>query len=197
MQFPTTIYDGVTAFLKSHSAEQIAHVKGTLLAHLEGTCALLRNWGNPIELCLAGLCHTVYGTAGFPLQFLDISRRSELRRLIGSQAEELVYFYASCDRSHLYPQIESGSPVRFRDRFSGSIFAPDDGLFKSFLELTLANELEIMRADPVLVEQTRTSFVPLFARCQGFVSDSAFAYFCDLYGMAEPKERVERMRRLA
>lgn len=172
--FPTTIYDQVIAFLKSRSAERIEHVKGTLLTHLEGTCALLLSWGSSVDLCLAGLCHTVYGTDGFPLQFLDISRRSELRRLIGPKAEEFVYFHASCDRSHLYPQIENGSLVRFRDRFSGSIFAPDDGLFKSFLELTLANELEIMRADPVLVEQTRTSFVALFA----LVSDTAFAHFC-------------------
>ena len=90
--FPATIYDQVIAFLKSRSAERIGHVNGTLLAHLKGTCALLLSWGSPVDLCLAGLCHTVYGPDGFPVQFLDISRRSELRRLIGPQAEELVFF---------------------------------------------------------------------------------------------------------
>ena len=95
------IFDQVIAFLKTRSAEQIAHVNGTLLAHLEGTCALLLGWGNPIDLCLAGLCHAIYGTDGFPVQLLDISRRWELKRMIGPQAEEFVYFYASCDRSYL------------------------------------------------------------------------------------------------
>ena len=68
------IFDQVIAFLKTRSAEQIAHVNGTLLAHLEGTCALLLGWGNPIDLCLAGLCHTIYGTDGFPVQLLDMAQ---------------------------------------------------------------------------------------------------------------------------
>ncbi|PYS65856.1 MAG: hypothetical protein DMF76_01850 [Acidobacteria bacterium] len=179
------IFDQVIAFLKTRSAEQIAHVNGTLLAHLEGTCALLLGWGNPIDLCLAGLCHTIYGTDGFPVQLLDISQRWELKRMIGPQAEEFVYFYASCDRSYLYPQIKITSPIQFRDRFTGSIFVPDDSLLKSFLELTFANELELAQSDPVLVDQTRTAIAPLFSRCQGLVSDSAFAYFFDVYEVSD------------
>ena len=175
-------YERVISFLKSCRAHQIAHVNGYLLAHLEGTFNLLNVWGNTAELCLAGLCHTVYGTDGFEARFLDISQRRELSNLIGPKAERLVYFYASCDRSHLYPQIGHALPVRFRDRFNGSIFTPEDWLFKAFLELTFANELEILRSDAALLEKSRASLEPLFAHCRRHVSDSAFACFLRLYG---------------
>ena len=61
----------------------------------------------------------------------------------------------------------------------------DDSLLKSFLELTFANELELAQSDPVLVDQTRTAIAPLFSRCQGLVSDSAFAYFFDVYEVSD------------
>ena len=184
-------YQLALSFLKSHSSDQIPHINGTLLAHLETTCELLRAWGNPAELCLAGLCHTVYGTDGFPFSFLDRSARQELSGLIGPQAESLVYFYASCDREYLYPQIGRVLPLTFRVRFTESVFVPLDSLFKAFLEITFANELGIMRNDPILVEQSRASFVDLFANCRGLVSESAFTYFSETCGVGKQVDRVD------
>lgn len=187
MQGSKDVYDEAILFLKSHSANQISHVKGTLLSHLEGTYELLLQWGSPIQLCLAGLCHAVYGTAGFEIRLLDTSQRSQLRELIGAEAEEIVYFYASCDRPYVYTQIGRRSPVLFRDRFSGDEFVPDGLLFESFLELTFANELEIARADASCVEHTRDTIGELFERCEGLVSRAAFAYFTNLYGLPKRK----------
>jgi hypothetical protein len=182
MQLSTNDYERVTSFLKSHSGEEIAHVNGKLLSHLEGTFDLLHGWGNSVHLCLAGLCHAVYGTTDFRASLVvDVSLRSQLRTLIGPKAEELVYLFASCDRPQLYPQIGRSSPVRFRDRFSGEVFVPDSSLFSSFLELTFANELEIARSNVGFVESTRSSFESLFKRCQGLVSEGAYAYFVNLY----------------
>lgn len=190
MHGSTGFYDEAILFLKSHSADQISHVKGTLLSHLEGTYELLREWGNPNRLCLAGLCHAVYGTYGFEMRLLDTSLRSQLRELIGAEAEEIVYFYASCDRPSVYPQIGRRSPVWFRDRFSGAEFAPDGLMFGSLLELTFANELEIARADPSCVEPTRVTIGELFERCEGLVSRAAFAYFENIYGPVERKHSL-------
>jgi hypothetical protein len=182
VQPPQNHFDRVSSFLKAHSAERIAHVNGDLLTHLQGTWELLREWGNPLELCLAGLCHAVYGTDRFPVSLLDISRRSDLKEIIGPQAEEIVYLYASCDRSHLYPQIGYSSAVEFRDRFTGALFVPDGSLFKSFLELTFANELEGAKRNPRFVEDTRAWLKPLFRQWREGVSQAAFAYFVNLYG---------------
>jgi hypothetical protein len=182
-QTPASDYGQVIAFLKSHSGELIEHQNGKVLPHLEGTFYLLYKWGNPVDLCLAGLCHAVYGTHDFKSSLVDVSLRSELRALIGPEAEEIVYFFASCDRAQLYPQIGRGSTIEFRDRFSGEVFVPDHALFRSFLELTFANELEIARANKNFVEYTRPSFEPLFRSCRGLVSDGAYAFFVEIYGL--------------
>jgi len=181
MQLSKDAYDRAVAFLKSHGADRTPHVNSNLLAHLEGTCELLRQWGNPAPLCLAGLCHAVYGTDGFAVAFLDPSERSQLCEVIGAEAEAMVYFYASCDRRYVYPQIERAAPVEFRDRFSETVFVPDEALFRSFLELTFANELELVTT-PALVDYTRETFGVLFERCRDLVSQAAFAHFTALCG---------------
>lgn len=177
-------YDPVISFLRSHSAEKTPHVFGTLLNHLVGTSQLLRDWGNPDELCLAGLCHAVYGTQGWQFTLLNLSQRSDLVEIIGEEAEEIVYFYASCDRSYLYPQIGFSTKIRFRDRFSGAVFVPDSMRLKSFLELTFANELESSRM-PGFVESTRALLEPLFRPWENLVSDAAFAHFVKHYGQPD------------
>ena len=181
-QLSKDAYDRAVAFLKSHGAGETPHVNSTLLAHLEGTCELLRRWGNPEPLCLAGLCHAVYGTDGFAVAFLDpLSLRSQLRAVIGAEAEAIVYFYASCDRRYVYPQIGRGGPVEFRDRFSERVFAPDRALWRAFLELTFANELELVTT-PALVDYTRETFGVMFRGSRDLVSEAAFAHFAHLCG---------------
>ena len=184
MQVTNGVYGRAVSFLESKSAVRVRHLDGNLLTHLKGTYDLLRGWGNPEFLCLAGLCHAAYGTDGFPTPLNDPARRSELGDVIGTRAEALVYFYASCDRAWVYPQVGREWPIRFRDRFSGEVFAPDNSLFFPFLELTFANELEIVRGKPALIKGTRRLFVDLFGRCKGMVSDAAYDYFVSVYGVA-------------
>jgi hypothetical protein len=176
-------YGRAVSFLESKSAGRVRHLGGSLLAHLKGTHDLLRRWGSPEFLCLAGLCHAAYGTDGFPTALLGLERRAELGEAIGPRAEEVVYFYASCDRARVYPQIGRVRPVQFRDRFSGEVFVPADSLFFPFLELTFANELEIVRGKPALIESTRGTLADLFGRCRGMISDPTYEYFASTYGV--------------
>jgi hypothetical protein len=179
---PPPIED-IVAFLESRSAQSHAHVHGDLAEHLGGTYALLQQWGNSADVCHAGLCHAVYGTDGFAATLLDVnSERDDLVRIIGRDAEALVYFYASCDRGHVYPQIGVSAPINFRDRFTGRVLVPDPALFSSFMELTFANELDILSKNQLLVEQTRSYLGALFGRCREFVSAPAFASFVSLFG---------------
>jgi len=209
MQLSQRDFDQTVSFLKSHSADQIPHLDGTLLPHLEGTCELLRSWGNTTELCLAGLCHTVYGTTGFPHSLLSLSQRSVLESVIGLPAEQLVYFYASCDRAHVYPQIIQArsfnlpadgattplsllelsqspppAPIQFRDRFSGAVYEPTLTLYRAFLELTFANELEILRRRRHIPTRNKASWRSLFSPCRALVSAAAFGSFIEILGEA-------------
>ena len=176
----------IVGFLESRSARGLDHIHGNLLEHLCGTCALLREWGNPDDICHAGLCHAVYGTSGFTAALLDVkSDRDDLAGVIGRRAEALVYFYASCDRAHLYPQIGTSTLIQFRDRFNGEVFVPDASLFASFVELTFANELDILCKDQRLIDENRPCFGGLFARCRPFASVRAFAHFVRFFGVPD------------
>src|ERR1700684_4210904 len=98
-------------FLRSHAADTTTHLNGTLLDHLLATEGLLRAWGSSEGLCLAGLCHATYGTDGFAPCLAPWEDRTVLAAVIGGDVEDTVYFYASCDRSLLYPQLSRKGPV--------------------------------------------------------------------------------------
>ncbi|MFF0214414.1 DUF6817 domain-containing protein [Streptomyces vinaceus] len=93
------------ALLRELGAGRLDHPGGTLLAHLERVHARLGVWGARPALRLAGLCHAFYGTDGFATALLPVGRRAELAAVIGAEAEEIVYFYASCDRAASYPTL--------------------------------------------------------------------------------------------
>ncbi len=130
-------------FLLSRWADEVPHLNGTLLAHLLATEELLRSWGSSEELCLAGLCHAVYGTDGFAPYLVPSDDRGVLPALVGAGVEETVYLYASCDRSVVYPQLAGDGPVLFRDRFRQQTVIPTDAQLRDFVDLTLANELDV------------------------------------------------------
>ena len=164
-------------FLEDHGADDLDHPGGTLLAHLRRTAALLESWGAPADLTLAGLCHAAYGTDGFSPSLVPWTERDVLRALIGEAAEAIVYFYAACDRHFFYAQlVETAEPV-FRDRLTGTEQRPTDGEVRDFMELTFANELDIMAVNPAIAAEYGPSVVELFARCQAWVSPVAFEHF--------------------
>jgi hypothetical protein len=139
------------AFLDAHQAGVTPHLFGDLLTHLLGTETLVRAWGGSDLLASAALGHAAYGTDGFEDHFLTTGERPALAAVIGSEAEALVYFYASCERDVFYPQLESGiapSELSFRDRFTGDRFAPSHSLVTQFVDLTYANEGELAASSP-------------------------------------------------
>lgn len=169
-------------FLKSHNADRIDHSEGNLLAHFEGTARLLEEWGNSAELCLAGLCHAVYGTEGFQQSILEVSERDVLREIIGEAAEASVYFYGSAERNSFCPSI-TRSQVNFRDRFTGVAFEPDETMLRHCLELMLANDVEIASRMEQFRTYTRPYNSELFIRCRDYVSAAGFSSMCDVYGV--------------
>jgi hypothetical protein len=130
-------------FLRAGSADRVPHLQGTLLDHLVATEEILRCWGASEDLCLTGLCHAAYGTDGFAPFLVSFEDRGALASVAGGRVEEAVYLYASCDRSGLYPRLAGDEPVVFRDRFLDCPLLPSEAQVRDFVDLTLANELEI------------------------------------------------------
>lgn len=133
----------VAQFLNKHGADEIVHLNGSLLAHLERTESLLRRWGCSETVSIAGLCHAAYGTDGFPTALITLEDRDVLSGAAGADVEALVYLYASCDRGFVYPRLSVGDRIEFRDRFTGRTFLPTKSELRDFVDLTLANESDV------------------------------------------------------
>ena len=164
----------VVEFLLARGALDIDHPGGTLLAHLQRTHDTLLRWGARPALRLAGLAHAAYGTDGFPQGLVEIAARPNLALLIGSEAEEIVYAYGSCDRTFSYPTVSGGEP-RFRDRFTGTISQPGLQLLRDFVELTVANELDVLSHNEDLRAKHGDGLHNLFTEWRVYASDQANA----------------------
>ncbi|WP_030153982.1 DUF6817 domain-containing protein [Streptomyces sp. NRRL S-244] len=181
------------ALLRELGAGELDHPGGTLLAHLERVHARLGAWGARPALRLAGLCHAFYGTDGFATALLPVGRRAELAAVIGAEAEEIVYFYASCDRAASYPTLASDVPCgadadaagaadneavssvapAFRDRFTGHVHCPDRQSRRDFAELSAANELDLARIDPAFRAAHGPGLLALFTRLRELLTEPA------------------------
>ncbi|MEU3745377.1 MULTISPECIES: DUF6817 domain-containing protein [Streptomyces] len=165
-------FDAARSLLRACGADILPHPGGTLLAHLERVASRLAAWGAREELRLAGLCHAFYGTDGFAKSLLPLSRRDELAAAIGPEAEELVYFYASCDREFSYPGLpESDGP--FRDRFTGAVFVPTGRRRADLAELTAANELDVLQENEELRTRYGGALSRLFTRWSPLLGEAA------------------------
>lgn len=166
------VRDRAVEALAARGAAAIPHPGGTLLAHLERVDALLGEWGARPALRLAGLCHAYYGTDGFGTALGAVDRRGELAAIVGDDAERIVYFYASCDRDFSYPHLaEPGGG--FRDRFTGTVSVPLVSLRRDFAELTVANELDIVRVNPEVRERIGPWLLDLAGSWRELLGDAA------------------------
>jgi hypothetical protein len=138
----------VLDLLVERGANDIEHPGGTLLAHLRRVEAMLQGWGAAADVQTAGLCHACYGTDGFPVVLLGLDERGVLVERIGRRAEAWVYRYASGDRSAVYPELSRPGPLMFRDRFTGETSPIPELDAAVLVELTAANELDIVTVNP-------------------------------------------------
>jgi len=171
----------VLGMLDEWGATTIPHPGGTLFDHLVRTEAILTSWRASHELALAGLCHAAYGTDGFAPALLSLEERPVLVELIGRGAEALVYRYASCDRGYLSRQLGGQGEVRFRDRFEPTTIELSPASLTGFMELTFANELDVVRHNAAFAAREGPRLAEVFRRCRGLVTASAYAAFEGLF----------------
>ena len=164
------------ARLVALGATTFGHVNGTLAEHLQRTELLLRQWGNRDALCLAGLYHAVYGTAGIRGALAGTDERRAIAALIGDEAEHIAYLYGACDRDRFHPRIGTSAETRFVDRFARAEYPIAEALLRDFCELTIANELELGRQNAAFLRK-HGEFRELFDRMQHLVSAACAAAF--------------------
>jgi len=96
--------------LRTAGAAENPHSGRSLFEHLESVSRLLREWGAPEHVCIAGLFHSIYGTESYPIKTVDSGRRDEVRAVIGKRAEELAHLFCTSERSSFFTTIEDLEP---------------------------------------------------------------------------------------
>ncbi len=163
--------DAYCELLRQLGAHRISHYGRPLLSHLKGVYALLVEWNNPQETCVAGLFHSIYGT-----ERLDAGQRSpgraELRAVIGERSEELVFLFGVADRTRLLANnIRPPYQVARRDRRENISVTPDT--LAALVEIGAANLVEFMPYLPVAAFRTVREEVGLLQGMQEYLSGPA------------------------
>src|SRR3954466_11056453 len=69
----------------------LRHSNRPFYEHLRGVHDLLEQEGAPEYVCLAGLCHSIYGTNAFKQQAAQLAERALISAAIGEKAEWLAF----------------------------------------------------------------------------------------------------------
>ena len=183
---PAPARDGnrIRQWLVDRGADRIDHPGGTLLDHLGRVAHRLDDWAVPDDVVLAGLCHAAYGTDGFATALITPDERHRLVDLVGERAEHLVYLYGSCVRNPLYPQLSGHDQVTVLDRFTGDAHRLDDADLRAFLEITVANEIDVMVHNEALARQHAQPLFELFSSAGHRLSEAARRDCAILTGLA-------------
>lgn len=139
-------------FLKSSIPEALAHTGSSDFdLHLKGVQTILRSWNSPNYLTDAGLFHSIYGTEGYQGYKCPILRRQEIRNLIGTEAERMVWMFCVVDRKSFDIALDSdehcdiNSIIKLTSRVELGRFdinINNHNEWLDFIELTLADWLE-------------------------------------------------------
>ena len=134
----------------------------------------LSTYGASPDLVTAGLMHAAYSTDGYDVALLSVDERPVLREVIGAAAEDLVYRYGATSRASFYRQLDQGLVV-WTDRFTGSSVTLDPVEVAPLVELTVANELDVVLFADALPDGYVASLLGLFTRARSLMSDLAWA----------------------
>lgn len=135
--------DKVIEGLNQYGIQYQPHTQDGLLQHLKGTYQILSDWQCSQDLCLAGLCHSIYGTESYQRETVPLSERSHLQDLIGKNAERTAYFFGAHVKESLWKNLElSTNSYSIVDRFTNERVEISQNDFNDLVTLTLANWLE-------------------------------------------------------
>jgi hypothetical protein len=134
----------ILAFLTEVGATHTPHHAGrSLSTHLAATWKILNDWQQPEAICIAGLCHSVYGTDAFDTACLGPEDRARVRNKIGIDAEKISYLFGAMERDTFLANFTSGS---ITDRFTRKSMKTSKDERAAICHILLANELDLVIA---------------------------------------------------
>lgn len=129
-------------FLREANAEGTPHSDRGLFDHLLGTRQVLVEWAARPALCDAGLFHSIYSTDHFEQTAVPLTRRDEVRQLIGEEAESLVWLFCMMRRETFLMDLETNRSSSVQHRETGEQISLSGIQHQDLLTLLFANSLE-------------------------------------------------------
>ena len=129
-------------FLRKARAEQMPHSEVGLFDHLLGTRQLLVEWGSRPALCDAGLFHSIYSTEHYEQTAVALTRRDEVRQLIGEEAESLVWLFCMMRREAFFLDLGKDRSPSVQHRETGEQIPLSGTQHQDLLTLLFANSME-------------------------------------------------------
>lgn len=156
--------------------DKVGHSQGSFYEHLIGTHDLLKSWGNKKSVCLAGLFHSIYGTEDFTDSTLAYERRQELQRIIGKEAEHLVYLFCTTQRRSFFNNLSAlarGGQLQVLDRQAQQMIPVSKETLVNLLELEVANLIDQAPPPQQIPDSTRSTMLGICSSLTGIVSVNA------------------------
>lgn len=161
-------------FVLRAGGASVAHPGGDLAAHLGRVAAILERWNVESTIVDAGHLHAAYGTEGFGASIVESGAQNELIDLVGKEAEVLISLYCRCDRRASYPSWASNNAVVI-DRDNRQVTPIYDSQRKALINITIANEIDVLSHDPELMRQHGCDLAELFGHWRQWLTEPALA----------------------
>jgi len=161
----------MTEFFRQIEADQVSHSDKTYLAHAIGVYNDLRAWGADEDVCNAGLFHSIYGTEIFQSFTLPVTRRDEVRELIGDEAEGLAFWNCFMDRSSFDRHLAGSGPYVLRHRETGEEHELSSEQYEKLCTIHLCDWLEQVGRSKMW-DYRRDAYRGMAERLQGVAMES-------------------------
>jgi hypothetical protein len=79
-----------------NKVKELPHSEASFFGHLYNVFFILKQINADENTCIAGLCHSLYGTEFF--KYKTVIERDELKNIIGEESENLVYLFSLKNR---------------------------------------------------------------------------------------------------
>lgn len=132
------------SFLRSANTESMEHTDCNLLQHLLGTRQLLADSGARLAVCDAGLFHSVYSTQTFEQTAIPLSRRAEVRELIGEEAENLVWLFCMIRRETFNQNLDRTDGFKVQHRLTNEWLPLTKTQVQDLATMLIINNLEMI-----------------------------------------------------
>jgi len=182
MESPVAPPKSAVSFLKELGADTVEHrANRYLLEHLIATYELLSAWHHEPAIAVAGLMHSVYGTAAFETACLAPTERYRVRTVIGDEAERLAYLFSAMKRDQFLDTLGGNVVV---SRFGEGEIAISDEDTRIMCEILFANELDlaIAKKGADRPDKIEKKLGPVFEQIKAYLSAAAQNAYSEAIG---------------